>query len=157
MEHADYDEKLSELRLTNLTALMTSRQLNQRGVAEAVGVTPATISQYLNKVMPLGRTFCKKLEKSFELPQGSMDKVDMKFPLPASKPVTQGMVLSIPSLATDIEGLSALQLAVIEAFAKAAKAGAVDDTACLALIARFLKVAADPQIGVSKIGDSAQE
>lgn len=128
----DYDEQLVRVRVANLRALMRTRNLSQNDLALSVGVTQAAVSHYLNGRAELGRHFCKKVEVAFGLPQGGLDHKDLTIPPAPMQPAF--------ALQVSVDGLSPIHVAVIDAFSKAARTGAINDEACVELIGRFVSL-----------------
>ncbi len=126
----DYDQQLVIVRVANLRALLRSRNLSQNDVALSVGVTQAAVNHYLNGRAELGRHFCKKVEVAYGLPQGGLDHKDLTIPPAPMQPVYAHQV--------SVDGLSPIHIAVIDAFSKAARTGAINDEACVELIGRFV-------------------
>lgn len=129
---SDYDQLLVKVRVENLRSLLTARGMSQSDLAHSVGVTQATVSHYLTGRAELRRHFCKKVELAYGLPMGSMDHQGLTIP-PSPIPST-----SPPQV--NLDGLSPIQLAVLDAFSKAARTGALDDQACAELIGRFVSI-----------------
>lgn len=126
----DYDQQLVKVRVENLRALLRTRNLSQNDLAVSVGVTQAAVSHYLNGRAELGRHFCKKVEVTYGLPQGGLDHKDLTIPPAPMQPVYAQQV--------SVDGLSPIHIAVIDAFSKAARTGAINDEACVELIGRFV-------------------
>jgi transcriptional regulator with XRE-family HTH domain len=129
---SDYDQLLVKVRVENLRALLAARGMSQLDLAHSVGVTQATVSHYLTGRAELRRHFCKKVELAYGLPMGSMDHKGLTIP-PA--PIPSANLRQV-----NLEGLSPIQLAVLDAFSKAARTGALDDLACAELIGRFVSI-----------------
>lgn len=135
MVQIDYDQRLVEIRLANLSNLLRETKLSQKALAEKTGVTQAVVSQYMRRQRPLGRVYCRKIEQALNLPQGGMDHENMQIPLEPLPATVPQMTLAQARI---LDGLSPLQLAVVDTFAKAARSKAVTDAWCADLISRIV-------------------
>lgn len=133
MPPLDYDQKLQRTRVANLRRLMEEHGLSQHDVACRLGISQSAVSQYLHSRRLMGRPFASRVETVFSLQAGCLDQEDMQSH-PGGERAAMGPVLT-PGI---LDGLTAIQLAVIEAFANAARAGSMTDEACAELLTRLV-------------------
>ena len=129
------------MRLENLKSLLSQGGLTPSALARSIGVSSSAVSQYVAGRRKLGRAFCARIETALGLQRGCMDFQGMQIP-DSALASTSALHTGVPLQGAI--GDSSLHTAVVEAFLKAARAGAVSDAACAELIVRFIAMRSAP-------------
>lgn len=119
---------------------------SQTNFAALIGVTAATVSQYLTGQRNMGRSFCHRIEAALDLPAGSLDRPGMvAMPgsrlreVPAVDPkAADGTQWSPIANSTQGNAGSALKVAAISEFSRAFDSGAISDEDCAQFISELI-------------------
>ena len=122
--------RLTDLRQWNLQELMRIQRLTRSDVAKNVGVSQAAISQYATGSRPMNDAICTRIEEAFALTEGHLSLIHGGSEVPPDSGL--GVVFGL-----SLEGLQPLHFAVVDAFAKLARAGMVEDEQCIDMLNAF--------------------